>query len=349
MTREDSLEFRKLVRAVAGMTGKEPSSLLSSLPCELAFNDLRDSSRRHQKMEKTCPQNLHAVSYKSSLVRTCGCKTLPLSDSDWATMMNVKAVKKTVFSSLRSSDIQLGVSSEGLTRHKRNAEYTKPHVFCNRLRLLETLKGYYLEQSGDADERRAKVISAHRSLWLSRLIPTEALLRFKTQDDDQNPAPPMLVIRAGPHSILGVAMDKISDDPATFTFPSLSPARREQLVLDHTKVEICATQPVISEVDGHCLGSGSVLSWQERGPWRSLVDWVAEVGILTITAQLLTALCSRLKIPGHSKLNHKLKVELFLRFLGKSEEYVNDVLLLIPEKPARKRNSDDDASGCEDL
>ena len=266
MTQEDSLEFRKLVRAVAGMTGKEPSSLLSSLPCELAFNDLRDSSRRHQKMEKTCPQNLHAVSYKSSLVRTCGCKTLPLTDSDWASMMNVKAVKKTVFCALRASDIQLGVSSEGLTRHKTNADYTKPHIFCNRLRLLETLKSYYLEQSGDADERRAKVISAHRSLWLSRLIPNEVFVRFKAQDD-QNPEPPVLVIRAGPHSILGVTMEKIADDPATFTFPSLSPPRKEQLVLDHTKVEICATQPVVSEVDSHCLRSGPVLSWQERGPW----------------------------------------------------------------------------------
>ena len=73
------------------------------------------------------------------------------------------------------------------------------------------------------------------------------------------------------------------------------------------------------------------------------------MGILTITAQLLTALCSRLKIPGHSKLNHRLKIELFLKFLGKSEDYVNEVLLLIPEKPARKRSPDDDASECEDL
>ena len=56
-------DFTEICRIVAGMTGEATDSMLSSLPSELCFNDLRDSGRRHAKAEKTCPHNIHAVAH----------------------------------------------------------------------------------------------------------------------------------------------------------------------------------------------------------------------------------------------------------------------------------------------
>ena len=58
--------FRDAVKGVCGMTSNEINSLLSSLPSELCFNDLRDAGRRHKRAEKTDPKNLHCVASKSS-------------------------------------------------------------------------------------------------------------------------------------------------------------------------------------------------------------------------------------------------------------------------------------------
>lgn len=336
MSSKESEEFRKLVKAVLGMTSNEISSLQSSLPCELAFNDLRDSGKRHQKQEKTCPQNLHCVSYKSCLVRNAGCKTIPIEDSDWCEILPSKVVKKTIFSALRASDQALGICSQGLTKNKSNAAFTKPHVFCNRLRLLECLKDYYHAMDGDSDEKRAKVLEAHRKLWLSRLIPREVFVRFKL--DDGHWQEPVLVSRAGPYSLQCLHLEKveIQGGQDAFTFHAWNAPRDERLVLDHKDVEVCLTEPVVAEKT-KAFGS-HVLSWQCAGEWIPLLDFVA--------GQLLTALCARLKIPGHSKLNYKHKVELFLKWMQRSDEYVAQVLEQIPDKPPRKERKaaeDDDA------
>lgn len=349
MSSKESEEFRKLIKAVAGMTSNEISSLQSSLPCELCFNDLRDSGKRHMKQEKTCPQNLHCVSYKSSLVRNAGCKTLPIDDSDWAQMLPSKVVKKTIFSALRASDQALGISSQGLTKNKSNAAFTKPHVFCNRLRLLESLKDYYHAMDGDSDEKRAKVLEAHRKLWLCRLIPREVFLRVK-KDDDQPHEQPVLVTRAGPYSLQCLRLEKveIQDGQDAYTFQSWSAPRDERLVLDHKDVEVCLTEPVVAENTKE-FGS-NVISWQRAGDWMTLLDFVADVNILNVTGQLLTALCARLKIPGHSKLNYKLKVELFLKWMQRSDAYVAQILEQIPDKPPRKERkaADDDTDQDQD-
>lgn len=337
MQSSESADFRRLVKAVGGMTSSEPSSLLSSLACELCFNDQRDAGRRHSKNERVTPSNLHCISYKSSLVRTAGCKTLPIQDADWAQPLSSKAVKKTVWSSLRASDISLGVSSEGLTRHRSNAAFTKPHVFCNRLRLLKLLCDFWHSHVGTSEQKRAKVVGAYKTMWLSRLVPQQAFLRFKVSEDNE-PDCPVLVARSGPHSILCLHMDKVEGLNA-YSFGEWSAPRDEILILDHANVEVCLTKPVIAEKGWF---GDNFLAWEESGSWMSLLDFVADVSISTITAQLLTSLCSRLKIHGHSKLQHRLKVELFLRWMGRSEEYVAQVLAQIPEKPPRKPKTTDD-------
>ena len=73
--------FTEICRVIAGITGNAWDSLLSILPSELAFNDLRDSGRRSAKSERTVPQNVHAVAHKSSCNRSSGGKPLSSPES----------------------------------------------------------------------------------------------------------------------------------------------------------------------------------------------------------------------------------------------------------------------------
>ena len=81
-----SLPFEECVLSVLGLPGGKdpPSSMLSSLASELAFNSLRDTCRRHAKQERTSPAAMHAVAWKSASVNKFGCETLSLSDQDWS-------------------------------------------------------------------------------------------------------------------------------------------------------------------------------------------------------------------------------------------------------------------------
>lgn len=339
MKEEVSLPFRKLVRAVAGMTSAEPCSLLSSLPCELMFNDLRDSGKRHMKQEKAAPQNLHCVAMKSVQTRSAGCKTVALTDSDWSEQMNIKTIRKSVFSSLRQSDVQLGISSEGLTRHKSNLWYSKPHILCHRLNLLQLLHDFYHQQTGEEDVKRAKVISAHRLTWISKLVPQGVFFRFKVADEDTPPDDPMLVARSGPYSLLCLQLAKVPEQDS-YTLDSWSVPRKETLVLDHSKVEVCLVEPCVA-VSSPIFGA-NVLAWRQNGLWMSLLDYIADFSIVQITASLLGSLCSRLKLPKHSKLDHRHRVELFLRWMGRSQEHIDQILAQIPEKPKRERKHPED-------
>ena len=118
------------------MTSNEINSLLSSLPSELCFNDLRDAGRRHKRAEKTDPKNLHCVASKSAEKRPMGCKTLALSAEDWTEPLDKKALKTNIYNALRATDVSLGVDSTGLTRNPSNMWLTKPHILCQRMELL---------------------------------------------------------------------------------------------------------------------------------------------------------------------------------------------------------------------
>lgn len=331
--------FRKLLRCVCGMAGPEPVSLLTSLPCELMFNDLRDAGKRHMKREKVAPQNIHAVAVKSVLKRSGGCKSLSLENSDWATPLNHKAVKKTVYSSTRASDVSLGISSEGLTKHKSTLNFSKPHIFCHRLKLLEILKTFWEKQQGEEDDKRAAVIHAHSSMWLSKLIPPRTFFRLKACGEDQPPNPPMLVAKSGPYSILALRL-VLDSDLNLYSFPSWNVPKEEILVLDHKDVEICVAALAVAE--GSQVFGTMALAWKQSGLYMSLLDYIADFSIIHVNATMLSALCSRLKLRGHSKLDHKHRVQLFLSWMGRSQEYIDEVLCLIPDKPPRKKKHPED-------
>lgn len=60
----------------------------------------------------------------------------------------------------------------------------------------------------------------------------------------------------------------------------------------------------------------------------------------TIKAGQLIKVCSRLKVPGHSKLDHRHRVELYLRFLGRPDEFIEQVLAAIPVKEKKEKKEE---------
>ena len=178
MATEQSTKFREAVAAFAGCTGEGYDALLTSLPSELCYNDLRDAGRRHKKSEKTDPCNLHAVALKSCLRRLHGCQTLELGTSDWQSPLKGRNVKARVHQAVKATDVELGISCEGLTRHKVNNNLTKPHIFHQRLRLLKLLQARWETVAGDRDSRAEEVLAAYKLLWTSRLVPQGCFLQW---------------------------------------------------------------------------------------------------------------------------------------------------------------------------
>ena len=324
-----SSRFKAAVRSVAGMTNERPEGLLSSLPSELCFNDARDASRRHSKAEKVAGHNLHSIACKSAMRRNMACKTLQVSDSDWSTPMPEKAIKSAVFTASRQTDVSLGISASGLTQRKRSDVYTKPHKFCERLDLFQTLKKLFSEMSERSyEERRDACLHAFQNGWVSSLIPTHWLFSFKGHEGD---ATTSLVLRAGPHNILCIHLVRGEDG-------TLSLAHGKKTTPFTTLVSEM-NDVLVAQVEPIAVGEPLGLKWKMIGAWKDIPHWIAEHGILYITQNLLSKVCSKLRLPGHTKLDHYHRVELFLTHLGIPQDQIDMTLALLPPKRERKNKN----------
>eukprot|EP00438_Fugacium_kawagutii_P003700 Skav209326 [mRNA] locus=scaffold724:411338:412336:- [translate_table: standard] len=327
-----SAMFEKGVKELCGIQGDTPSGLMTSLPCELAFGALRDSSKRHSKAQKQSPAAIHAVSWKSVKKHPFGCSVLELDDHDWSEPLKKASVKASIHNSLRTTDKRLGISCEGLTRHRNNKAYTKPHVFCQRLDLLQSLSHFYKTLTGPPEDRMDKVCDLYGSLWISNLLKMQTFVRKKGDDDNMNAA--MFVLRAGPHSVLCANM--VAADVGGFVFGGCRGRLdfEELMPADLDSYEVALSEPQ----------AGDKLSWKRSTGWMPITTFVADHGILDISSKHLTSLCAKMKIKGHGGLNHRHRVELFLKTMQRDESYIESVLAQIPEKPSRKKKDAAEAS-----
>ena len=84
----------------------------------------------------------------------------------------------------------------------------------------------------------------------------------------------------------------------------------------------------------------------------SLANYIASYSILDLSAKQLQSLCAKMKLEGHGKLDNRHRVELFLRQMGKSEDYITEVLSKLPErkKKVKQDEAEEEAwetgSGC---
>lgn len=322
------------MKAIGGITNDMHGSLLSSVPVELTFNDLRDCSRRFSKPEMTSAPNLHSIISRSCAKRNPSVQTLLPEASDWAEPLPGKTVKRTVFDSSRATDQSLGVSTSGLTRKKAEFQLTKPHIFSYRLQLLQILHTKWVKCE-NKDEFIPEVV--FKKLWLACLLQPGVLFRLKGSEYEDRL---FIVCKAGPYSVKCLELVALPEPPNCCTVLGDFVGCYVDITLDDIEsIQVAVSSPCV-------LPNLRMMGWRMTGDWMSLPMFVAHVSILSITAKLLSSLCSLLKIKGHSRLDHKRRVELFLRHYECSHEYITEIMDAIPEKPPRKKapkdgNNDD--------
>lgn len=323
MKTESSMAFEDSVMSICGLNGKDRMDcLLSSLPSELTFNSLRDACRRHSKTDSCTGPALHSVASRSSMIHTFGCQPLTLSDQDWSTPIGRNQVKTSVHSALKSTQKELGINTEGLTRNPSSKGFTKPHIFAHRLQLLQCLAAEFKKFEGDDDAKRDHVWKLFQGVWVCKTVPEIWFLRTKGEDD--LPEKCVITVRSGPFTLTGVKMVregetyKLDEDPRTTFFPG------EYSTLEVAQVKV---------VPGN---NGGPLTWVIDGPWMGMSDYIADFGILTIPAAVLTLICKELGLKS-GRLDHLGRAELFLKTMQRSDEWIEEVLAVLKAKQRKKK------------
>ena len=332
MTSPASEPFRAVLRSLVGANGPNCAPVLSSLWCELVFNDARDAERRGNKKEEVTPVQCHAVATKSVVNRAGKIQKqepICLTDADWAVDLPGKTLKASVFQSSRLTDAQLGLDTSAMSHKRTNPEFTKPHIFMQRLCLMRHLvKKYHSAKEDNQDFDVGKEVS---TMWVNQLFRSDFFLTFPGQEDQSQQ---LLIIGSNPYSILcyklcleGDVWVPAANDSGVNQFVELCVSER-----DFACLKVSDTQPCV------CDNGLPKLGWKQKGEWKNMSAFVCEYLIHTISATLLSALCRLLKIRGYSKVCHRERCELFLGHCGYSDEWIAEVMLLIPEKPPRKAN-----------
>lgn len=339
MSSADAKPFLDAVRIVLGLTSSDQhssDSLLTSLHCELTFNDLRDSCRRGSKKERQAPPNFHAIAMKSASKRSSGCKSVDVTDDAWAMPLQKKQIQSSVHSALRMTDRTLGIPTSGLTKCKAPL-LTKPHILVQRLGLLKSLQQIFEQTKGPLEDKRAEALKSFHDLWISKLFGEHTFMREKSSNQD-HAGHPSMVLRAGPFNVLTIALTPASaSQPELYT---LSPATEEITVTCLEKYELCPVEPVIAEDSG-------TLAFRASGEYLSLAKFTAMHGILRVAAGVLRSLCARLKIRKSGNLTHRLRVELFLKEMQCTQEYIAEILDQIPENTRKRKRKTEEDDGDE--
>ena len=89
------------------------------------------------------------------------------------------------------------------------------------------------------------------------------------------------------------------------------------------------------------------MAWIQSGDWMNLPEYVARFLITELPCNILTTLLSAMGIKGHSKLNHPLKAELFLKHMGRSDEEIKEILENLHVR-TRKRKEEQEERARED-
>ncbi len=369
--------FRQCVRSVAGLDpkGKLADSLMTSLPSELIFNDMRDTARRAKKSEKTMPGNLHTVASRSVVNRSKGCTTMDLSSSDWCSPLphggKACAIKASVSSALRSTDKELGVNTHGLTRQKHSQALTKPHVFTARLRMFNGLCDLWHSYQGSAEQKAEKIHGLTKSLWMCKLVPTQAFIRI-ADPEGMDDLVRFFVISAGPHSVQVVKM-KWSDDHKCFRLASKRFCEGCSCIF-FEKLDLIQAWPVLDQSKYgvlfrvmNVLGSSVFLAplcdnvialvspkvalvqatisldeigWNQEGDFMSICEYIASYSICTLPCNLLSSVLRSMQWKGHSKLDHRLKAEFFLRKMGRNDDQIQDILANLVIRTRKKKKQE---------
>lgn len=321
------LPFRSVLLCLVGANSTSDTPVLSSLFSELIFNDCRDAERRHSKKEQATMAQCHAVATKSVAKRAQTQTPITLSDCDWAARLPGKAIKAQVFCAGRLSDSQLGLDTEGLLRKRFNPSYTKPHVLNQRLCLMRRMVQKYkaAKEAGTADQFN---VSAEISkMWVNDIPMPDFFIKTKGEADTDTR---MLILGQGPYTQICYKLERSGD---AFCPPKLFGIENfvEWSLDDFNGVLLASTEP--------CL-CGPQMGWKMKSDWMPLEKCVCEYKLHIISVALLSSVCQALKLRGYSKLSHPLRCELLLNHCQYDEAFIQEALLLIPDRSKRRKKED---------
>lgn len=331
---DSAAPFRAVLKRLVGANGPSCAPILSSLWCELVFNDCRDAERRANKKEEVSAVQCHAVACKS-VVNRAG--KLPkqepvlLSDADWAIDLPGKTMKAGVFSSPRVTDKTIGLDTSGLTRSKHNSSLTKPHIFQQRLCLMKHLVTQFW-QAKDAG-LEFDVALEIRKKWINQLFLPDFFVTWSGREE----ADRLLIIGKNPYSTtcykLSPRGDLWAPDPSDFGVNKFE----EFSFQDFDSIQVAATET--------CLDQGGndvpCLAWKQTTDWMSLGRFVCEYLVLTISASLLTAVCRQLKIKGYTRFSHRERCRMVMEECGYNSAFIDEIYNLLPETRTRKSKEKD--------
>ena len=272
--------------------------------------------------------NLHVVAHRSTIKRCAGGQTLELQPSDWLTPLAHKNIKARVHNSSKATDVELGVSSEGLTRHKTSKNYSKPHIMAKRLDLLKLFTEIYHEHIlGELEQREDRmelVQQVFKNMWTSRLVPEHCFVSWRKGKDQ---AIRFLVLGSGPYAIR--ILELVECGASTFTFKSVRLEPKQTWVGDLGDVVVSTAQACIVNEQ---------LAWKQSSEWMDLATYIANHSLLELPRSLLSSVCSALGLK-HGRLDYRSRVQLFLEHMGKDEKFIKDLLEEIPDCEPRQRSS----------
>lgn len=302
-----------------------------SLWNELVFNDGRDAERRGNKREEATAIQIHAVCTKSIAKRASMEKQLPisLSPADWSLELPGKSFRASVFQPGRMSDKTLGIDTQQLTRSKAVPTLTKPHIFMQRLNLMQHLVPKF--HAAKAAHLDFDVTSEISKMWTNQLMMPDFFITWNGRSDQHVQ---LLVLGSGPYSTLCYKLHSRDE----FWVPSQKDFGvnhfLETSLQSFDTVSVAAAETSLLQ-DGSC----KTLAWKKTSDWMSLEDFVCEYHLLTITCSLLNMVCRQLKIKGYTRVCHKERCRMLLEHCMYDQARIEEIMCLLPDRPPRRRRN----------
>ena len=321
-THPDAPQIRALCLAACGLeTDQSESSLLSSLPCELTFNDLRDGERRSQKNEFRSTPTICAGAIKSGWSRS-PLGNVTIDSKDWSTTDSARQLRSNILSSARSADKDLGIPMSEITSKQTVPHMTKPHVLTQRLLLYRVLRE---ENKQTPDINLQKLLS---DAWPCRMLKSGCLWKPSPASEDVR-----LVLSPGPHVIRYMTLNPLKlGDEIMFQIPTQAPHVEATLRFDGRQGELSAAVGVAREELGLILQAEAWLP-----PKRFLLTHT----ILQVPASFIahfTKMCGL----GNAKSTHKERVQLLLESESYPKDYINEILESLPTRTRQPKGPDDE-------
>ena len=185
----------------------------------------------------------------------------------------------------------------------------------------------------ELEDKQHAVEVAFKNAWVNALVPVHTFISSSADAADLKSA--QLVVREGPFNVL--VLDMLGSAQSEFTLAHGFASRPRSLFFDDLESVLIGKAVPQTSI---ALDSNMGLAWKLEGNFIALKDWLCDYCMTTIKAGLLIKVCSKLKVPKHSSLDHRHRVELFLRFMGRSEEFIQEILNEIPVREKKPKKED---------